>query len=112
VGRSAEELLGLPIRVRGIELGRLVDVVVDPRGPRIVGFDVRCGDESNRFLPFAVAELTADAIELESPLVLLDFAQVDFYREQTKSLRELNGTRALVVASDGTMREPEAPRRR
>jgi hypothetical protein len=102
--RRAEELLTLPVRVRGIEVGRPVDLIVDRDRSRALGFDVLCGDEAHRFLPFAVAAVREDEIEIFTPLVLLDFGQVGFYREQADWLREQNGElRELVVAADGAL---------
>ena len=102
--RRAEELLNLPVRVRGIELGRPVDLIVDREVTRAIGFDVLCGDDAHRFLPFAVARVEPEAIEIESPFVLLDFDQVAFYREQASSLRSLNGERQrLLVGEDGSL---------
>jgi hypothetical protein len=104
VKRRADELLELPVRVRGIALGRPVDLLIDRDRTRALGFDVLCGDEAHRFLPFVAANVRADAIEIDSPFLLLDFAQVDFYRRQATTLRELNGEgRDLVVQSDGTI---------
>jgi hypothetical protein len=101
----AEELLALPVRVRGIELGRPVDLLIDRKAPRAVGFEILCGDQAHRFLPFAVTTLKEDAIEIESPLVLLDFAQVGFYREQATTLSELNGDAGeLFVDLDGSIK--------
>lgn len=103
--RRAEELLTLPVQVRGIELGRPVDLIVDREATRVVGFDVLCGDEAHRFLPFAVASVGSEAIEIESPLVLLDFDQVAFYRTEAASLRDLNGDGAhAMVEPDGSLR--------
>lgn len=102
--RRAEELLNLPVLVRGIELGRAVDLIVTQERSRALGFDVLCGDEAHRFLPFAVARVGRDAIEIESPFVLLDFDQVAFYREQASSLRSQNGGGAeLSVDEDGAL---------
>jgi hypothetical protein len=104
VKRRAGELLELPVRVRGIELGRPVDLLIDRESPRALGFDVLCGDQAHRFLPFVVARVRDDAIEIDSPFLLLDFAQVDFYRRQATTLRELNGDGDdLVVRGDGTI---------
>ena len=90
--------------MRGIALGRAVDLLIDRAGPRAIGFDVLCGDEAHRFLPFVVASFRDDAIEIDSPFLLLDFAQVDFYRDQATTLRELNGDGSdLVVGEDGTI---------
>jgi uncharacterized protein YrrD len=102
--RRAEELLTLPVLVRGVKLGRAVDLIVAPDGSRALGIEVRCGDGVHRFLPLAVTTIGEGAIEIDSPLVLLDFDQVGFYREQASSLRELDGGRAkLVVHEDGAL---------
>jgi hypothetical protein len=100
--RRAEELLTLPVRVNGIQLGRPVDLIVDRSGTRAVGFDVRCGDDVHRFLPFAAAAVVDDAIEVQSPLVLLDFAQVSFYRERGTTLRALGHDGDALIADDGS----------
>jgi hypothetical protein len=95
----------------GIELGRSVDLLIDRAQPRALGFDVLCGDEAHRFLPFVVARVRDDAIEIDSPFLLLDFAQVDFYRHQATTLRERNGDAAeFVVGADGTIYEPARAR--
>jgi hypothetical protein len=102
--RRAEELLTLPVRVRGIDLGRAVDLIVDRERTRALGFDVLCGDEAHRFLPFPVAAVREDEIEIFTPLVLLDFGQVGFYRDQADWLREQNGElRDLFVDPDGAL---------
>jgi hypothetical protein len=104
VRRGIEELLLLPVCLRGVELGRPVDLIIDRNERRALGFEVFCGDRAHRFLPFAVATVTEDAIEIQSPLVLLDFGQLAFYREQAITLRELNGDSAgLVVERDGSI---------
>jgi len=54
--------------------------------------------------------LREDAIEIESPLVLLDFGQVAFYPEQATRLRELNGDSARSW-STATGRSRESARR-
>jgi hypothetical protein len=71
----------------GIELGRVVDVLLDEAGERPVGFDVLCGDGSHRFLPSATAHLGADEIEVGSPFVLLGGEQLEFYRRHGRPLR-------------------------
>jgi uncharacterized protein YrrD len=110
--RRAEELLNLPVRVRGIELGRAVDLILDRAGSRVVGFDVRCGDRQHRFLPFAVARLLADAVESDSPLVLLDFDQVSFYRDRGTTFRALAETDDLMIDVQGRLEGPVAAERR
>ena len=90
-GQRGSELLRLRVRARGIEIGRAVDVAVEPTRLRAVGIEVRCGDEVDRFLPFAVGRIGEDEIGVDSPLVLLDPDDVSFYRGRTQSLRALRG---------------------
>jgi hypothetical protein len=114
-GRSGEELLALPIRLRGIALGRTVDLIVDESGRALVGFDVHCGDDMNRFLAFKAAYVRADEVRVGSPLTLLDSAELAFYRKRGSSLASLRGApvsrageaagtlRDIVVAEDGSI---------
>jgi hypothetical protein len=101
--RPATELLQLPVQLRGIRLGRPVDLLLDPTEWRALGFVVLCGDETTRFLAFAAADPREDAIELQSALVLLE--DVDFYRERSRSARELlrGELRDLLLAADGSV---------
>jgi hypothetical protein len=88
--RSATELLLLPVQLHGIRLGRPVDLLLDQTTWRAIGFVLLCGDESERFLAYAAADLTEDAIVLPSALLLLE--DVDFYRDRSRSLRGLIGS--------------------
>jgi hypothetical protein len=102
--RRADELLKLPVRSRGVKLGRAVDLIVARDASRALGFDVLCGDGEHRFLAFPVARLEGDSISIDSPLVLLDFDQVGFYRKEATTLRELDGkAEAALVHGDGTI---------
>jgi hypothetical protein len=66
---------------------------------------VLCGDGSRRFLVFAAADVREEAIELRSALVLLE--DVDFYRQRSRSLRDLlSGDLCdLSVMPDGSVEE-------
>ncbi|HEY7148891.1 MAG TPA: PRC-barrel domain-containing protein [Gaiellaceae bacterium] len=81
------EVLNKRVLTGGIELGRVVDVILDEAGERPVGFDVLCGDGSHRFLPFPTARLEGEHVEVDSPLMLLEREQLDFYREHGRALR-------------------------
>ena len=85
--RSATELLQLPVRLHGIRLGGPVDLLLDRSDWRALGFVVLCGDESTRSLVFAAVDLRKDAIDVPSALLLLE--DVEFYRDRSRSLREL-----------------------
>ena len=81
------EALNKRVLTGGIELGRVVDVILDEAGERPVGFDVLCGDGSHRFLPFPTARLECEHVEVDSSLMLLEREQLDFYRKHGRPLR-------------------------
>jgi hypothetical protein len=94
--RSGIELLQLPLQLHDIRLGRPVDLLLDRKAWRVIGFVVLCRDESLRFLAHAAAETRDDEIAVPSALLLLE--DVEFYRVRARSLRGLLGA---VVASEG-----------
>jgi hypothetical protein len=114
-GRPAEELLRLPVRLHGIQLGRPVDLIVDLAAERALGLDVLCGDEVHRFLPLAAARLADDEITVSSALTLLEEAELAFYRTRASALSTLRGgelerdglpfgrLRDVVVGESGTL---------
>jgi hypothetical protein len=103
-GRRASELLALSVRVNGIHLGRPVDVLLDPRSDRLVGFDVLCGDGARRFLPFAVARIRAGEIEAPSALSLIGERESDYYRRHSRRLSDLMLAEPWIDA-DGAVHE-------
>lgn len=112
---AAEQLLRLPIRLRGIDVGHAVDVILDPEGRRALGLDVLCKDDAHRFLPFTAAQVGADEITVASALTMLASDELAFYRKRASTVRLLRGTPVqlsgkdvgrledVVVASDGTI---------
>jgi hypothetical protein len=113
--RTGDELLALPVRLHGIQLGRPVDLLLDRDAQRAVGLDVLCGDEVHRFLPLPTAAVGRGEIRILSPLVLLERRELDFYRSRTLALSRLRGgvverngrqlgqLRDVVVADDGRL---------
>jgi hypothetical protein len=95
-------LLRLPVRVRGIRVGRVVDVLIHPTDPRALGADVLCGDNRHRFLPFPAARLTSRELEVTSPLVLLDLQDDSSYRLEARALSDLRG---IPVAGRGSLQD-------
>ena len=81
------ELLNKRVVTGGIELGRVVDVIFDETGENAIGLDVHCKDGENRFLPMATADLGDRDVVVDSPLVLLEPDQLDFYRARGRALR-------------------------
>lgn len=90
-GRPAAELLKLPVRLRGIQLGRPVELLVDLAAGRAHGFDVRCGDAIHRFLPFAAVTVGEDELSVSSALTMLEEAELAFYRDRASALGALRG---------------------
>ncbi|HZT91000.1 MAG TPA: hypothetical protein VFA05_03080 [Gaiellaceae bacterium] len=99
-GWSAADLLALPVRMNGIQLGRPVDLLLDAQDDRVLGFELACGDGSRRFLPFTVAEIHAGEINVRSALALIDEADLAWYRRHARRLGEL-GLNEPRVDADG-----------
>jgi hypothetical protein len=89
--RTGDELLVLPVRLHGIQLGRPVELLLDRDTMRVIGLDVLCGDDVHRFLPLTTALITESELSIRSPLVLLEGEQLDFYRSRTLALGSLRG---------------------
>lgn len=112
--RRGGELIALPVRLHGIQLGRPVELHLDGDAKRAVGLDVLCGDDVHRFLPLPTAAVQDDEILILSPLVLLEL-ELDFYRSRTVGLSSLRGRpverkrrllgllQDVVVAEDGQL---------
>lgn len=92
---SAQHVLSLPVRVRGIQLGRPVDLVFDRAVRRVLGFEVRCGDDERRFLPLAVVKVRARELEVGSPLLLLGETQLAFYTSAGCTFRTMRGAHVV-----------------
>jgi hypothetical protein len=93
---TASAALQLPVRLQGITLGRPIDLLVATETWQVLGFVVRCRDESERFLPYAASQPSSTQLAIGSALLLLEDA--DFYRRRGASLRDLVGA---AVEHDG-----------
>ena len=99
-GVSAEHLLRLPVRVRGIDVGHAVDVFVDTQAWRVLGLDVLCRDDAHRFLPLTAARVGDEEIAVASALTMLAEDELAFYRRRATTLRALRGKRVLDRGRD------------
>jgi hypothetical protein len=106
-GRPASDLLALPVRLHGIELGRPLAVLVDAVDDRVIGFEVLCGDGAHRFLPLPVVRVEEDELALESALTLIDERDLDFYRRRSRRLAELPFADPWID-DDGRIREAKS----
>ncbi len=82
-----QELLQRIVRLHGVQVGHVVDVIFDSREEKPMGLEVRCEDGLHRFLPMAAASEAGKEIVIDSPFALLDSAQLAFYRERGVTLR-------------------------
>ena len=103
-GRRASEVLALPVRAHGIQLGRPADALLDERAERVIGFAVLCGDGAERFLPYAVARVREDEIAIDSAWLLIDERDLEFYRRRSRSLAR-SGYHEPRIDDDGSVRE-------
>ena len=113
---SAAASLRLPVRLNGIQLGRPTDLLIDVESWYVLGFVVRCGDESVRFLPWAASQPSETEIAVGSALMLLE--DVAFYAKRSVSFRSLAGgelslggtLRDVLVGDGGAVTELEIER--
>ena len=82
-----EDLLQRSVRLHGIQIGHVVDVILAPEGDSALGLEVRCEDGQHRFLPMAAATPVEREIVIDSPFALLDGDQLEFYRRRGVALR-------------------------
>ena len=87
----ADDLLVLPVRLHGIQLGRPVDLLLDRDDRRALGLDILCRDDVHRFLPLPAASIRDEELAISSPLVLLEEEQLAFYRARAFALASLRG---------------------
>ena len=109
-GERASALLQKPVILRGIRLGEVESLLLDADEPRILGFDVRCGDGGNRFLPFAAARRRDGVIEVDSALTLLEGSELAFYQRRGRSLAVAPDLAEAVVEPGGALVIPLRPR--
>jgi hypothetical protein len=117
---SGASVLQQPVRLHGIPLGRPTDLLLDLGSTQVIGFVVRCGDESVRFLPYGASQPGEEEIAVHSALMLLE--DVAFYRKRGVSFRSLLGgevarggrpvgvLRDIVIGPGGAVEELELER--
>jgi sporulation protein YlmC with PRC-barrel domain len=97
---STEQLLRLPIRLRGIDVGHAVDVILEPEGRRALGLDVLCKDDAHRFLPLTAAKIGESEITVASALTMLAADELAFYRKRASTVRLLRGALVQLKGKD------------
>lgn len=92
--------------LRGIRLGEIEGILLDADEPRILGFDVLCGDGANRFLPFGAARPRDGAVEIDSSLTLLEARELEFYGQRGRTLAAAPELGDALVGEAGTLVTP------
>jgi hypothetical protein len=81
------DLLQRSVRLHGVQIGHVVDVILDSAEDKPIGLEVRCEDGRHRFLPMAAASAAGDEVVIDSPFALLDTDELEFYRARGIPLR-------------------------
>jgi sporulation protein YlmC with PRC-barrel domain len=81
------ELLQRIVRLHGVQVGHVIDVILDSSEGKPMGMEVRCEDGRHRFLPMAAASPVGDEVVIDSPFALLDTDELEFYRARGITLR-------------------------
>jgi hypothetical protein len=89
-----EKLLERIVRLHGVEVGIVVDVILGAAGEEPIGLEVRCKDGRHRFLALAAAAPVDGELEIDSPFALLDGDELEFYRQRGATLRRRHGPTA------------------
>ena len=85
---NVSQLLNRRVFVPGnLEVGRVVDVILEPDAERPLGLEVLCGDGGHRFAPASALRVEDDGVHLASALTLLERPELDFYLARGRSLR-------------------------
>jgi sporulation protein YlmC with PRC-barrel domain len=82
------ELLQRIVRLHGVQVGYVIDVILDSAEGKPMGMEVRCEDGRHRFLPMAAASPVGDEVVIDSPFALLDTDELEFYRARGITLRD------------------------
>jgi hypothetical protein len=82
-----DELLQRSVSLHGVQVGHVVDVILEATGERPIGLEVRCRDGRHRFLPMAAASRVGDEVVIDSPFALLDTDELEFYLRRGVPLR-------------------------
>ena len=90
-------LIGLPVRHRGITLGRVTDVLLDGSGAP-VGLAVESVAGQAGFLPWPSAEIGSQEVGVSYPVALLSESELAYYRGTSRSL-VAEGDEPMVASS-------------
>jgi hypothetical protein len=82
-------LLGLEVRYRGLVLGFVRDVFIDPDDERVLGLEIEGAGEQRFFLPAATWVASTGAVEAARPLAFLSEVELRFYERRARRVSEV-----------------------
>jgi len=97
---SLGQLLGLPVRHRGITLGHVTDVLLD-HDEAPIGLAVLSIADEPGFLPWPSAQFEPDEVQVPYPLALLSETELEFYRDSSRSLVDERGAGDEPAVANG-----------
>jgi uncharacterized protein YrrD len=74
------ELRGMTVRVGDHAVGEVSDLILDPTGATVLGFEIRAHSGRMYFLPLPLTRIPNGSIAVSSPLHLIE--DVEYYRRR------------------------------
>ena len=107
--RPVRTLLGLPVRLGDVTLGRVEDIVLQPGLDRIVGLVLEGRGGLSLFLPWVAASPEPDRVSIGSVFALLAGPELDFYVANGVRLSDapIGALPEALVADSGALSLPE-----
>ena len=90
--RTVSGLIGAPVRVGDVTVGRVRDVLLNRRLGHVLGFSVRGPGAHTHFLPWIATDVHRDEVAVRSVLSLLSPCELAFYVDNGVGLRGLAGS--------------------
>jgi hypothetical protein len=78
------ELRGMPVRVGDHDVGEVADLILDPTGATVLGFEIRSRSGRSYFLPLALTMIPNGGVAVASPLHLIE--DVEYYRRRGRAV--------------------------
>jgi hypothetical protein len=104
---ALRRLIGLPVVVGGLGVGRTSDVILDPSLGHVLGFVVDVRGARRHFLPWVAVQVEGDNVAMLSILPLLSSSELAFYLDNGLLLTDTLGE--IVADRSGDIVSPLGP---
>jgi hypothetical protein len=112
--RSARHLVGMPVRIGDVDVGRVIDVLFNRSVGHAFGVAVDGHGPHRHFLPWAAMGASGDHVEVRSVHALLTTTELVFYLDNGVSLEDELGRAVfddVLVDAEGDVSEVVGDRR-